>query len=591
MMDNIKNGVKIMSNALQDFAQVFKQHIESNVSTGNEEVSIKTFVDVTAGFLHEAGEIGIVEVCDFKRLGIQLNGYATHEDEDEMIIALDLIVCLQTKIVPPISISKNEWDPVLKRAIGFLKKSLSGLHHALIDDSDVYAISKQIFDSKEKISQVRVFFLTDGVTKSIQLEDIEIEGIPTSFHVWDLERIYRMRSSGSKKEPVVIDLEHYNEMLPCLPMPILNEDYDSYLIIVPGILLAKIYRDFGERLIERNVRSFLQVKGINKDIRKTIIKEPHMFLAYNNGISATAEQIEFSNGNGVQFPTIRLIKDLQIVNGGQTTASIYNVFQKEKDVDISKVYVQMKLTIIKDPEKIEEMVPTISFCANSQNKIQSDDFFSNRPFHRKMEQFSRNEWAPAREGTNRQTKWFYERARGSYLDMKNKQATPAKKKLFEEDHPKKQSFTKTDLAKFIIAWEQLPHIVSRGPRKNFDFFTKSIQNLDVEQLDIKYFKDTIAKAIIFNTINDLVTTKNRANIVTYTMAWLSYKMQNQIDLEEIWKKQAVPLFMMDTIKLVINAAHAHITNSPNGELYSEWSKREECWTSFRDMSIEKFLSL
>lgn len=539
--------------------------------------------------MEEAGELGTTEICDFKRTGIQLNGYAINHLGVGKVI--DLIVCLHTKIVPPISIHKNEWDAVIKRAIGFIRKSIAGLHLAYEQDFDIYDIAKRIYDDKDQISQVRVFFFTDGITKTIQLEDIEVDGIPVTFQVWDIERIYRMRSSGRKKEPILIDLEgKYGNPLPCLPMPVPNDYYDSYMLIVPGVLLSQIYHDFGERLIERNVRSFLQIRGVNREIKKTITKEPFMFLAYNNGISATAEHIEFlSSTDGVKI--IISIKDLQIVNGGQTTASIYHAAQKDRNVDISQVFVQMKLTVIKDPEKMEEMVPTISFCANSQNKIQSADFFSNSPFHRKLEHLSRTEWAPAKEGSHRQSKWFYERARGQYLDMKNKQITPAKKRLFEDDHPKNQLFTKTDLAKFIISWEQHPHIVSRGNQKNFDYFSKTIQDIDIEQVDKNYYYKTIAKAIIFNTINGMVKTKNRANIVTYSMAWISYKMQEQIDLEDIWRNQTIPSMLLDTIKLVINAAHNHITNSPNGEIYSEWSKREECWTSFRDMSIEEFLRL
>ncbi|MDQ0878976.1 hypothetical protein QFZ77_007635 [Paenibacillus sp. V4I3] len=575
-----------MDNSLQDFAQGLKQHLEGLAAAKNEEYSVKTFVENIAGYLEEAEELDTVDVCDFQRPGIQLNGYAINEVGNS--IAIDLIVCLHTKIVPPLSIHKNEWDSVIKRAIGFIKKSFTGLHLA---NDQVYDIAKKIYDSKELISQIRVFFFTDGITKTIQLEDVEVEGIPVSFQVWDIERIYRMRSSGRKKEPILIDLEgKYGNPLPCLPMPVANDHYDSYMLIVPGILLSQIYHDFGERLIERNVRSFLQVRGVNREIKKTITKEPYMFLAYNNGISATAEQIEFfPSTDGVKV--IKSIRDLQIVNGGQTTASIYHAAQKDKDVDISQVFVQMKLTVIKDPEKMEEMVPTISFCANSQNKIQTADFYSNSPFHRKLEHLSRTEWAPAKEGSHRQSKWFYERARGQYLDMKNKHITPAKKRLFEEDHPKGKLFTKTDLAKYIISWEQLPHIVSRGNQKNFDYFSKTIKDIDVEQIDKNYYYKTIAKAIIFNTISEMIKTKNRANIVTYSMAWLSYKMQEQIDLEDIWKNQAVPSILMDTIKLVINAAHNHITNSPNGEIYSEWSKREECWTTFRDMSIEEFLRL
>ncbi|WP_079914812.1 AIPR family protein [Paenibacillus sp. 32352] len=580
-----------MNKALQDFAESFKQHIEGIAAAKNENKSIESFTDAMCGYLQESGELTSYEVIgQFKRPGIQLNGYAIHENEERF--AFDLFVSLHTRIIPPISIHKNEWEPVVKRALGFFRKSLAGLHFSLVNYSEVHDIAKLIYENKDRIAFVRVFFFTDGITKTIDLETTNVEDIPVEFHVWDLERLFRMTSSGKLKEPVFLDLKQkYGLELPCLPMPDPNEDYESYLAFMPGKLLAQIYEEYGERLIERNVRSFLQFRGVNKDIRKTILNEPHMFLAYNNGIAATAEQVEFTQGNGNGLPAIKSIKDLQIVNGGQTTAAIYYASKNEKEADVSKIHVQMKLTVIKDAEKMDEMVPIISYCANSQNKIQTADFYSNSPYHRKMEHFSRNIWAPAKAGSHRQTKWFYERARGQYLDLKNKQETKAKKRQFEEDNPKPQVFTKTDLAKYINSWEQLPHIVSRGNQKNFAEFSKTLEKLDVEQMDSKYYYETIAKAIIFNTINGMVKTQFRANIVTYTMAWLSYKTQKRIDLEEIWRAQTVPASMIETIKIVIKAAFSHISNPRNGENPTEWCKKEECWTSFRDMDIETFLEL
>ena len=58
-----------------------------------------------------------------------------------------------------------------------------------------------------------------------------------------------------------------------------------------------------------------------------------MFLAFNNGISATADFIELDKSGGF----IKSVKNLQIVNGGQTTASIYHTWKNDK-VDLSLVY-------------------------------------------------------------------------------------------------------------------------------------------------------------------------------------------------------------------------------------------------------------
>src|SRR5262249_27626882 len=162
--------------------------------------------------------------------------------------------------------------------------------------------------------------------------------------------------------------------------------------------------------------------------------------AYNNGISATASEAGFVERDGA----LRLAKlrHLQIVNGGQTTASIFNVMKKDKGVNLDRIRVQMKLSVIK-PELVDEMVPRISQYANSQNKVSDADFFSNHPFHVRIEGISRRLWAPAPEGVLTQTHWFYERARGQYANA-SAWLKPAKKREFDLQNPRGQVMTKTD---------------------------------------------------------------------------------------------------------------------------------------------------
>ena len=167
-------------------------------------------------------------------------------------------------------------------------------------------------------------------------------------------------------------------------------------------------------------------------------------------------------------PSIKKIRDMQIVNGGQTTASIYNASQDKKmPADLTKVYVQMKLSVISSPENMDEIVPRISAFANTQNKIQLADFSANDAFHRRVEELSRTIWAPAQNGL-KPVNWFYERARGQYADMLSRESTTLRRKQFKETHP---SFTKTDLAKYENTWDQLPFYVSEGAQKNFRRFT------------------------------------------------------------------------------------------------------------------------
>ena len=259
-----------------------------------------------------------------------------------------------------------------------------------------------------------------------------INNIKTVVSIFDIEKIKKLEEGLNINEEMEIDLsEEYKESIPVLSAHMSESPYRSYLAVMSGQLLASIYERWGNRLLEKNVRVFLQAKGsVNKGIRNTIDDDPSMFFAYNNGITATADDIKVED-----LPrgrAITQIKNLQIVNGGQTTASIYSAYKNKKDV--SKVFVQMKLSVV-NKEKSEEVVPLISRYANSQNKINAADFSSNHPFHLQIEKLSRGILAPPAENSIKSTKWFYERSRGQYQDMKNKGFTISQKKRFESENP------------------------------------------------------------------------------------------------------------------------------------------------------------
>ena len=117
-----------------------------------------------------------------------------------------------------------------------------------------------------------------------------------------------------------------------------------------------------------------------------------MFFAFNNGIAATASSAQIAVQDGRSFITD--LVDLQIVNGGQTTASILNARRKDR-LSLDGIKVAMKLTVVK-AAGANELIPRIAEYANTQNKIAVADFFANHPFHRKMEEISRRLIAPGR---------------------------------------------------------------------------------------------------------------------------------------------------------------------------------------------------
>lgn len=567
------------------FAEDLRQEVLSGCELeGAESFAEDQFTELVMGYLADAGEIDDAVVCSHRARGIQVNGYSIADEGQR----LDLFVAAYTSDVPPPSVGRTDVDTAFKRLTTFLRKGLDGYHRSLEEASPVFDLALQIYELRETLSRVRMFLLTDGVARAGLLADGRLDGIGVSYHVWDVERLFRSLSSGRQRETVEIDFqEQYGQALPCLATPDENPDYATYLAVLPGRMLVDLYGQHGPRLLERNVRSYLQARGkVNAGIRQSLLREPHMFLAYNNGISATADGVMLLEQDG--RIAIESVRNLQIVNGAQTTASIYHAVNREK-ADVSRVSVQMKLTVLADPSRMDEVVPRISAYANTQNPIQTADFSANDPFHRQVEEQSRTVWAPAAGGTQRQTRWYYERARGQYLDDRERERTPARKKAFEATHPRAQKFAKTDLAKFENTWHQLPHLVSRGAQKNFVEFTLALREKRQVEVDQRYFERLVAKAILFRTAEKLIGALRyggyRANIVTYTLAWISHATALRVDLDRIWRDQGVSPALRDAIEVVSRVAHEHIVDPPGNANVTEWCKKEECWRRFRDREI------
>lgn len=565
-------------------ADLLQEVISSADSDEIGQFRIDQFTRTAAEYLIEAGEIDDIDVCYYKAHGMQMSGYCVSQDEDR----LDLFVTIFNQQSWPASVTKTQCDAAFKQAEACLRKALTGHHTFLEEASEPYDAFQRIHEIRHQLTKCRIYLLTDGTVSQEAFAADDIDNISVALNVWDIRRIYRFATSGMKFEPIEIDFENeYGEPLQCLSLVDSGSDYRGYLAVIPGDVLAGIYDRYGPRLLERNVRSFLQARGkVNKGIRNTILNEPHRFFAYNNGITATADHIDFcAEPDGLK---IKKVRNLQIVNGGQTTASLFHTAKKDK-VDLSGIFVQAKLSVI--PEKyIDEIVPLISRFANSQNKVSDADFYANSPFHIDIEELSRSVWTPTVGGTSRTTHWFYERARGQYMDAKAREMTPARKRKFEALWPSRQKFTKTDLAKFENTWMQLPHIVSLGAQKNFNEFSVRLKERGRVNVDVEYFQHLIAKAILFKRADGIVRSQEfggyKANIVTYTLAWLSHHTSQRIDLGRIWMEQDLSPTLQEAIRKVSQEVQRIITNPPNNRNITEWCKRKECWDQLKEAKID-----
>lgn len=569
---------------LDDFYKSFREEILCASDTETSGWTTDDFLTaVMLEYLEEAGEVTDPVICPFRDRGLQMNAYAFSEDFE----SVDIFVSIYSDTEMPRSVSQTDIDSAIKRAIQLYHRAVNDLYTSFQRDNDTYEFAISVFQNKSNIKNVRICALTNGLVKPIALKNITISGAEVSFALWDIDRLYRCVTSGKMRETIEIDFEEkFQTTIPCIENSTSNK-YSVYLAIINGELLAALYSEFRDRLLEKNVRSFLQVKGgVNKGIRDTLRDEPDMFLAYNNGISVTAESVEIVRDENGK-PSIKRIRDMQIVNGGQTTASIFNAWNDKKlGVDLSRVFVQMKLSVIGSAEDMDVIVPRISTFANTQNKIQVADFSANDPFHRRIDELSRTIWAPAQGGMKPQN-WFYERARGQYADMLTRESTPKRKKEYKETHP---LFTKTDLAKYENTWDQLPYQVSEGAQKNFHKFMLRLKERKGFVPDEAYYRNLIAKAILFRRTEKLVQQQQyggyRANIVTYTLAFLSHKAAQRIDLERIWKEQGLTPALEAEIVAISRFVQKLIVNPPGGANVSEWCKKEKCWSLIREYNCD-----
>lgn len=577
-----------MEESVEDFFHDFRQETLAGAEA-NSTYQLESFMHAVSTELIETGFVEGFEHCPYKApRGMRIDGYWFNDEG-----ALDLFVADFECRRSLETLTKTDADATFKRATNFLEASLLGTLEPDVTTPE-YGLVRQIADRRAALRQVNFFLTSERILSDrIQaLPDNEIGGIRATYHIWDMARFQRQRSSRGHKESLDIDfVELFGQGISCLPAHLGSDSYQSYLIVMPASILADLYREHSARLLEQNVRTFLQARAqVNKGIRNTIITEPHMFFAYNNGITATAQEVETrATESGLQI--VRMI-DLQIVNGGQTTASLFHTRRRDQ-ADLSGIFVQMKLSVI-DSTQSEMIVPRISEYANTQNRVNAADFFSNHPFHVRMADFSRRLWAPAHQGAQRETKWFYERARGQYVDAQSK-LSAGDQKRFKAEYPKPQMFTKTDLAKFENVWDDHPKWVNLGGQKNFARYALRIGKeweKSSDGFNELYFRRAIARAILFRATEKLVSAQPwynggyRANIVAYTLALIgeiTKRRKVALDFQRIWSSQGIDDLLTRTLEIVSAEVNTDLINPPQGiSNISEWAKKDGAWTRLSD---------
>ena len=467
---------------IKEFAQNVYEYINDLAETNNTD-----FITEIARYylerMEDCDEVSAPDLCIFSSPRAKITAYDYNEEAE----TLDLFLFIHTtpmasradsKIKSGFNYLRNFYDQCLKR-----KSSFDGNESSF--SSEIQEAISMIRESKNNVNAVRFYILTDGVVASpdeINTPDKDENGVICEYHIWDIARIYHQDQINHGNEKIEIDFENdikyfvpnkdskinstIAPKIQCLKVDDNNPYVDTYIAIISGDVLAKIYNQYRTLLLEKNVRAFLRNKSkVNQRIMSTIKNKPEMFFSYNNGISTTASEVELKQNGRVQYLT--KLKDWQIVNGGQTTASIASA----KNCDLTKVFVQMKVSVVKDKEKYDDIVKDISRSANSQTGIKPSDFDSGEEFLIKLEKLSKEEFTPVSN-----TKWFFERMRGQYTDIRGT-LNKIEEDRFKKEFPKRNLLTKIDVAKVMVIWDMKPHIACNSREKCFASYMSGLTHI------------------------------------------------------------------------------------------------------------------
>lgn len=604
----------MIDTSFEEYKKEFLEDIRLNAQIEGS-LPEEYFLSSTLDKLSAMGEIvdpiikPFYKKCRNNRI-MAFDAYAFDEsDKSVVLIASDY------KDVEDINLIRGDIETIKSRMLNYLQEAYDGTLVKYFDATDELIvvgnnIGKRLridyvnLENDDSIDKIKLFILTNKTLseKITSFRTDDFLGKKVELNVWSIKRFYDLYLSGKDREPVIIETEKYGlSGIPCIKAEMSgNLDYDAYLAIVPGQFLNEIYYEHGSRLLEGNVRAFLSNRGkINKGIRETIRKEPTKFFTYNNGIACTASKVELSSDGH----NIILMEDLQIINGGQTTASLTSAAIKDK-LSLENIFVPMKLTVVKNDD-YDSMVSNISKYANSQNKVKDSDLFSNHPFHRRFEELSKKVQAPIYGDNVNNTFWYYERSRGKYEQEQFKFLKKSEKDAFLKKYPKNQVIKKEELSKYVTAAELLrPDMVSKGSEKCMAFFAEYIDkkyNTNPEYFNQEFYKKAICQTILYRTTDKIVNKAPwynvggyKLNIVPYTISKLISLIPSgeSLDYVLIWKKQELYPSLVAQIEKIARITNDFIQKS-SGVIVTEYCKKEETWTKYKNFDIKldpEFLS-
>ncbi|MDA9143358.1 AIPR family protein [Gammaproteobacteria bacterium] len=605
---------------IKDFRESFINDITLEASAEGQ-FNEEKFIIKCCEYIEQDGGISEPIFVDHNDVATKIHAYC--------YIPLERSICIFTSNF----IHIGEWEKpqargevlkIAERAKRFIERTqresfFASMEPALSNYKAAEDIKNLIENTKSKILKIRIIYITDGLlserTAGYEIGDSgKIMGIPAFVQPYGIRNFYEMDRSTRGEEDFEIDFDDL-----CGGLQALETNLDglkSYLVVMPGLVLHEIYKVHGQKLLEANVRNFLNFTNKkNQGMRNTLMREPEKFFAYNNGLTVTASGMETKEeSNSIK---ILNLKNMQIVNGGQTTCVIYFSPSERggENIDLNKVFVQMKLTIVEDKENIEDLeildeelekVQTfkanIAHFANSQSPVTAADLMSNSPFHIRMEQAGKRIATPLNnEGLSNY--WFYERAKGQWNTLKRNDRN---EKRFLKKFPKNQIIKKEDLARYENSWRLKPYDVSKGAAKNLNAFYKEIVNEfrdNENRFRDQFFKDLVSKRIICKTIETTISKSDwfesgtylRPFVTAYSFSLIVEKLAKKdlaINLARIWSEQSISVSFQDQLNITTEYVYSKFMDDSfrNNMTYREWAQKEACWIRLKadDHKLDRF---
>ena len=576
---------------IKQFNQKFIYNKTSGLSTEEDftQYCFRNLKETRFGF---APVLSYYESPDGK---YKVNGYDFHDNDKTVDI---YITDVDTINYDREFIMDDLWENASK-LFWFLQEVDQGDLVQIIPEYDnIYPLVKTITENGLNDMKIDLIILTNRRLETKDRHNLARQHY-NDYNVWVIyiEELLKNEVEENFMDKEVIDLnKDFNRPLPCIKLPTgISDSYESYLTFIPANILAQLYKKYSFKLLEANVRAYLTGRSkVNQGILNTLKEEPEMFFAYNNGLSTICTDLEIEYLEGKQ--QIISISGMQIVNGGQTTASLFEmlkILEKSKihDCSFEKAYVQMKINVIKDKYRKKEIIRNISTYANTQNKVAKSDLSTNEEFNMILEKQFKNTWFET--GNGNKIRWYYERYKGQYV---NERSFSNNVKEFDDKNPKSRKITKTDLAKTLLAWHQYPNLVVAGAEKSYEKFSEVMlsnsENLKIDDLKLRRY---VALILLQKEID--VISKNlghgslKATTVAYTLAILSKETDQRLDLDRIWRDNGIDLELRQRLVELSKKVFDELQVMPTGSTHVQmWARKPRCWNRLSNLEYNLGLS-